>query len=55
MEADGGVNLENAASVFADGARAFVGGGAIVSTPDVRASIRGFRQAGRDREAEDAA
>jgi len=45
VEADGGVNLGNVASVFADGARAFVGGGAIVSTPDVRASIRGFRQA----------
>lgn len=45
VEADGGINLENIESVFADGARAFVGGGAIVSKPDVRAAIREFRSA----------
>lgn len=45
VEADGGINLGNVGDVFADGARAFVGGGAIVSTPDVRAAIRGFRSA----------
>ena len=45
VEADGGVNLENIGSVFADGARAFVGGGAIVSQPDVRVAIREFRHA----------
>lgn len=45
VEADGGINLENIESVFAYGARAFVGGGAIVSKPDVRAAIREFRSA----------
>lgn len=43
LEADGGVNLENVESVFADGARAFVGGGAIISQPNVRVAIREFR------------
>lgn len=43
VEADGGINLENMGSVFADGARAFVGGGAIVGQQDVRAAIRDFR------------
>ena len=43
IEADGGVNLENIGSVFADGARAFVGGGAIVGQQDVRAAIKDFR------------
>lgn len=43
IEADGGVNLGNVGSVFADGARAFVGGGAIAGRPDVRAAIREFR------------
>ncbi len=43
IEADGGVNLENVGSVFADGARSFVGGGAIVGQQDVRAAIRDFR------------
>ena len=43
IEADGGVNLENIGSVFADGARAFVGGGAIIGQPDVRAAIKNFR------------
>jgi transketolase len=43
IEADGGVNLENIGSVFADGARAFVGGGAIIGQQDVRAAIRDFR------------
>jgi transketolase len=43
VEADGGVNLENLGSVFADGARVFVGGGAIVGHQDIRAAIRDFR------------
>jgi transketolase len=43
IEADGGVNLENIGSVFADGARVFVGGGAIVGQQDVRSAIRDFR------------
>jgi transketolase len=43
IEADGGVNLENIGSVFADGARAFVGGGAIIGQQDVRIAIREFR------------
>jgi len=43
IEADGGVNLENIASCFEDGARAFVGGGAIIGQPDVRETIREFR------------
>jgi transketolase len=43
IEADGGVNLENIGSVFSDGARAFVGGGAIIGQQDVRAAIRDFR------------
>ena len=43
IEADGGVNLENIGSVFADGARAFVGGGAIIAQQDVRIAIREFR------------
>ena len=45
VEADGGINLGNIASVFNDGARAFVGGGAIVGMPDVRRSVREFRSA----------
>ena len=45
IEADGGVNLENIGSVFADGARVFVGGGAIVGQQDVRSAIRDFRTA----------
>ena len=43
VEADGGVNMENAGACFADGARAFVGGGAIVGTEDVRGAIREIR------------
>ena len=43
IEADGGVNLENIASCFADGAQAFVGGSAIIGQPDVRETIRDFR------------
>ncbi len=43
IEADGGVNLENIGSIFADGAHVFVGGGAIIGQQDVRAAIRGFR------------
>ena len=43
IEADGGVTLDNIGSCFADGARAFVGGGAIIGQPDVRGAIREFR------------
>ena len=43
IEADGGVNLENIGSVFVDGARIFVGGGAIIGQQDVRIAIREFR------------
>ena len=43
VEADGGVNLENIGSIFADGARIFVGGGAIIGQNDVRSAIREFR------------
>ena len=43
IEADGGINLENIGSCFEDGARAFVGGSAIVGQPDVREAIREFR------------
>jgi transketolase len=45
IEADGGINLENIGSAFADGARVFVGGGAIVGQQDVRMAIRDFRDA----------
>jgi transketolase len=43
IEADGGVSLQNIGSIFNDGARAFVGGGAIIGQEDVRAAIRDFR------------
>ena len=43
IEADGGVNLANIGSVFADGARVFVGGGAIIGQTDVRTAIKDFR------------
>ena len=43
IEADGGVNLDNIGSIFADGARVFVGGGAIVGQQDVRTAIKEFR------------
>jgi len=43
IEADGGINLENIGSCFEDGARAFVGGSAIIGQPDVRETIREFR------------
>ena len=43
IEADGGINLENIGSVFVDGARVFVGGGAIIGQQDVRIAIREFR------------
>ncbi|HET6516808.1 MAG TPA: ribulose-phosphate 3-epimerase [Nitrosopumilaceae archaeon] len=45
VEADGGVTLENIGSCFADGARVFVGGSAIVGQDDVRGAIRQFREA----------
>ena len=43
IEADGGVNLENVGSCFEDGARAFVGGSAIIGQNDVRLIIKEFR------------
>ena len=43
IEADGGINLENAGQCFSDGARAFVGGGAIIGQKDIRGIIREFR------------
>ena len=43
IEADGGVTLENVGHCFADGARAFVGGSAIIGQHDVRGAIREFR------------
>ncbi|MDH3501056.1 MAG: ribulose-phosphate 3-epimerase [Nitrosopumilus sp.] len=43
IEADGGVTLDNIGSIFADGARAFVGGSAIIGQQDVRGAIREFR------------
>jgi transketolase len=43
IEADGGVTLDNAGACFADGARAFVGGSAIIGQQDVRNTIREFR------------
>ena len=43
IEADGGVTLENAGACFTDGARAFVGGGAIIGQSDARGVIREFR------------
>ncbi|HSB49783.1 MAG TPA: ribulose-phosphate 3-epimerase [Nitrosopumilaceae archaeon] len=45
VEADGGVTLENIGSCFVDGARAFVGGSAIIGQNDVRGVIRQFREA----------
>ena len=43
IEADGGVNLENIGTCFEDGARAFVGGSAIIGQNDVRMIIKEFR------------
>lgn len=43
IEADGGVTLDNISACFADGARAFVGGSAIIGQQDVRGVIREFR------------
>ena len=43
IEADGGVNLENIGECFEDGARAFVGGSAIIGQNDVRMIIKEFR------------
>ena len=43
IEADGGVTLDNVGACFADGARAFVGGSAIIGQHDVRLVIREFR------------
>lgn len=43
IEADGGVTLDNIGACFADGARVFVGGSAIIGQQDVRSTIREFR------------
>jgi transketolase len=43
IEADGGVTLDNVGQCFGDGARAFVGGSAIIGQKDVRGIIREFR------------
>ena len=43
IEADGGVTLDNIGACFVDGARAFVGGSAIIGQQDVRQIIREFR------------
>jgi transketolase len=43
IEADGGVTLDNVGQCFIDGARAFVGGSAIIGQKDVRGIIREFR------------
>ncbi len=43
IEADGGVTLDNIGACFVDGARAFVGGSAIIGQQDVRGVIREFR------------
>jgi transketolase len=43
IEADGGVTFDNIGSCFADGARIFVGGSAIIGKQDVRGAIRDFR------------
>ncbi len=43
IEADGGVDLDNVGQCFLDGARAFVGGSAIIGQKDVRDIIREFR------------
>lgn len=43
IEADGGVSSDNVARCFADGARTFVGGSAIVGRPDAGAAMAEFR------------
>ena len=43
IEIDGGVTLDNVGDCFVDGARAFVGGSAIIGQNDVRLVIREFR------------
>ena len=43
VESDGGVTLDNIGECFTDGARAFVGGSAIIGQTDVRLVIREFR------------
>ena len=43
IEADGGVTQDNIGACFADGARAFVGGSAIIGQNDIRLVIREFR------------
>ncbi len=43
IESDGGVTLDNIGSCFADGARSFVGGSAIIGKQDIRGAVRDFR------------
>jgi len=43
IEADGGITLDNVGACFADGARVFVGGSAIIGQNDIRLVIREFR------------
>ena len=43
IEADGGVTSDNIGSCFADGARSFVGGSAIIGKQDIRSAIMEFR------------
>ena len=43
IEADGGVTLDNAGACFSDGARAFVGGSAMIGHHDIRGVIKQFR------------
>ncbi len=44
VEADGGVTQQNIESCFADGARVFVGGSALIGQNDLRGVIRDFRE-----------
>jgi transketolase len=44
IEADGGIDLNNVSQCFVDGARAFVGGSAIIGQKDVRGVIADFRK-----------
>lgn len=44
IESDGGVTLDNIGSCFADGARVFVGGNAIIGQQDIRGVIQEFRK-----------
>jgi ribulose-phosphate 3-epimerase len=45
LEIDGGIDLENVATVVAAGAEIIVAGSAIFGTPDPEAAVRGLREA----------